>query len=112
MAEEGTPQRVSPWRVPLTLAAAGLVLMLAGYALLSYTPVSPRRQLQHAAENDPQQREPEGRVHIEHSLPWRPAGTVAFYAGLLLFLAAGLRMYRQPPQPPSAQDGEQENLQT
>jgi hypothetical protein len=42
----------------------------------------------------------------------RLAGGVAFYAGLLLFIAGGVRMYRQAPEAKTPQDDAEENPQT
>jgi hypothetical protein len=125
MAEDATERKPSPWRVPLTLAGAGLVLMLTGYALLRYAPGPSREdadphleQLRKMAEKDPTQREladrlraVEGQDRGLRGQPLRLAGGVAFYTGLLLFLAAGLRMYRQPAEPKSPQEQAEENPQ-
>jgi hypothetical protein len=86
---------------------------------MSYTPASPVRQLRQLAESDPAQRDladrlrtlenqrPAGATH-----PLRLAGGVAFYAGLLLFVAAGVRMYRQPPEASTAPEEPEENRPT
>jgi hypothetical protein len=110
MEEEVSPPRPSSWRISLSLAAAGLILMLAGYAVMSHTPASPLRQLRQMAEDDPEQRDLAERLRaLENQRPLRLAGGVAFYTGLLLFLAAGVRMYRQAPERRTSPDEPEEN---
>jgi hypothetical protein len=104
MSEEN-PQRAGEWRAPLTLAAAGLGLLLGGYFLMTYTPPPPRDpekarllEVVREAAQDPEQAEFRARLR-QWDHPYRPAGTVAFYAGLLLLAAAAVRMYRHQPAP-------------
>jgi hypothetical protein len=114
------PPRHSPW----VLAVVGLVLMLLGYALLNYTPAATRpvpeepdlEQLREMAEKDPAQqalaerlRELQRQRHPDRFALLRPASFVAFYAGLLLFIAAGIRMYRQPAAETATQEENSEN---
>lgn len=112
--------RCSPgqWNRPLLMAALGLVLMLGGYAAMTPVPATPRQtekerrlaELRRLAD----QRRAEG---VEDALPerlnevtppWRNppyqmAGRLAIYAGLFLFVLAGVQMYRSSPPP--TQDG-------
>jgi hypothetical protein len=114
------PRRTSPWG----LAAAGLILMLVGYGLLTYAgaPTAAVEKDPHLekllkmAENDPAQqpfaerlRELERQRHPDRRSLLRPASLIAFYAGVLLFVAAGIRMYRQPPAATVSE--EEENLE-
>jgi hypothetical protein len=102
------------------LASAGLVLMLLGYALLEHRWARPAEEadppweeMHRLAENDPAGKKlaDEARAIEERRQTeplYRRAGVVAIYAGLLLFAAAGIRMYRH--QPPAAAEGDEENL--
>lgn len=98
---------------PLLLAALGLVLMLGGYAATTYVPATERQaeverrltELRHLAA----QRRASG---VDDGLPerlnqaapaWRPppyqmAGRLAIYCGLVLFVLAGVLMYRSSPE--------------
>jgi hypothetical protein len=116
------PRReASPWRAPLTLAGTGLLLLLTGYALLNYTPRAPAdpekqrvlKELRDLAVADPKNAALNERLgEIERSLvrppPLRPAGVIAFYAGLLLFVAAGIKMYHSRPVPDPAEEEAEE----
>jgi type VI protein secretion system component VasK len=115
-ARDDEELRPSPgeWNRPLLLAGLGLVLMLGGYAATSYVPVTPRQaeQEQRLAELRQQatQRQADG---VEDALPerlnqvtppWRNppyqmAGRLAIYGGLVLFVMAGVLMYRSSPPP-------------
>jgi hypothetical protein len=82
------------------MGAAGLVLMVGGYLLLDYSPPDPQlADLMEKAKQDPGLEERLQQIG-RRSPPFRRLGTVAIYAGLLLFLAAGVRMYRHKPAPP------------
>jgi hypothetical protein len=97
--------------------------MLAGYVLLSHSPgrqphdTDPHlEELRRMAEKDPRQREFAERLRdleeqrrMERTPPYRPLGMIAFYAGLLLFVAAGVRMYRQNPSPHAEEELQEEN---
>jgi hypothetical protein len=119
-SSEPGPARHQPW----ALAAVGLLLMLVGYGLLSYTPTGAAdapddphlKRLREMAEKDPAQqsfaerlRELERQRRPDRLALLRPAGFIAFYAGLLLFIAAGIRMYRQPPAEKPREDENSEN---
>jgi hypothetical protein len=97
--------------------------MVLGYSLLTYAATPTARlendphleKLLKSAENDPAQqplaerlRDLERQRHPDRRALLRPASLLAFYAGVLLFVAAGIRMYRQPP---AANVSEEENLE-
>jgi hypothetical protein len=101
--EEESKSPQGDWSGPLTMAAAGLVLMVGGYLLLDYAPPPPDpalADLKERAKQDPGLEERLQQIG-RGSPPYRRLGTVAIYAGLLLFVAAGVRMYRHKPAPPT-----------
>jgi hypothetical protein len=115
MSEEGamTEERTtSPGvsRAPWLLGLIGLILMLGGYQLLNYAP-PPRdteqarlwEKMQQLGEQDPTLGERLRQV----GRPYRAAGTIAVYGGLLLFIAAGIKMYHHRP-PPAENEGPEE----
>jgi hypothetical protein len=121
MAELESSEPVAARHPPWLLAVVGLVLILVGYGLLNYTPDSSAdgkddphlRRLREMAEKEPAQRDLAQRLrelgHSDRLALLRPAGFIAFYAGLLVFIAAGIRMYRQPPVEKSVEDENLEN---
>jgi hypothetical protein len=98
----------------LLMAGLGLVLMLGGYAATTYVPVTPwqaEQERRHAElRQQAAQRQAEG---VEdalperlkqvtppwHNPPYQMAGRLAVYAGLFLFVLAGVQMYRSSPPP-------------
>jgi hypothetical protein len=118
MHEDETRSDGQGWRSPLALGAGGLALLLAGYFLLSAG--QPRwpgdergyaqwQELRDMAARDPQQKELTQKLdRMAPPAPLRPLGVVAFWAGLLLFIAAGVRMYRHKPPPEATADEEGE----
>jgi hypothetical protein len=108
--EETRTAPPSDWNKPLLLAALGLVLMLGGYAAMNYVPPPPPlAELREMASRSgtaaeglderlkqiaPSWREP----------PYRIPGRLAIYGGLALFVAAGVRMYRNTPAPKKETD--------
>jgi hypothetical protein len=119
MSEEGarTDERTaSPGvsRTPWLLGLIGLALMLGGYQLLNYAP--PPRDTEQArlfddlkekAANVPELSERLRQIERSGERPYRAAGTVAIYGGLLLFIAAGIKMYHDRP-PPAENEGPEE----
>jgi hypothetical protein len=104
---EPTESRRQGWHGPLALGGGGLALLLAGYFLLDAfqppRPVDEQRyaqwkQLRDTAAADPTQQELAQELDRmappSPRQPLRALGVVAFWAGLLLFVAAGIRMYR------------------
>jgi hypothetical protein len=97
------------WNRPLVLAGLGLVLMLGGYAALNYVPLSPKQtqqdrqldELRDLAAKQPTDAALSERLnHV--APPWRAPpfelpGRLAVYAGLFLFVVAGVMMYRHSP---------------
>src|SRR5438067_6909436 len=97
---------LSRWSNPLLLATVGLALMVGGWKASTYVPRTPREQeqsrwldqLREAAGDDPElaDRLDDIGARARRDPPYRVAGRVALLAGLMLFVAAGVLMYRQP----------------
>jgi hypothetical protein len=96
------------------LGLIGLALMLGGYQLLNYAP--PRRDtaqarlledLKEKAADDPVLTERLREFDRSGARPYKAAGTIAVYGGLLLFIAAGIKMYHHKP-PPAQNEGPEE----
>jgi hypothetical protein len=98
-------------RPPWLLGVIAVALMVGGYQLLNYAP--PRRDteqvrlledLKSKAADDPVLSERLREIEVPSTRPYRAAGTIAIYGGLLLFIAAGIKMYHHRP-PPAENDG-------
>lgn len=114
MTEELTP-RSGDWRAPWLLGLIGLALMLGGYQLLNYAPLRRDTEqvrlfddLKEKAANDPVLSERLRQIEGSGERPYRAAGTIAIYGGLLLFIAAGIQMYHHRP-PPAENEGPEES---
>jgi hypothetical protein len=119
-----TDTRISPWRTPLYLAAIGLVLMVGGYNLMSYRPLTPhrldqqrqlddlRRKAEEQGQSEPDKKALADRLRSvgeqDDSPPYRLPGRLAIYVGLLMFVAAFLVMYRSRPHHEAAEEDEGE----
>ncbi len=123
MDEDHKPARWEEWRAPLLLGGGGLALLLVGYFLLDASvPRPPQvqqqyeqwKQLRDMAARDPHQqplaRELDRMQPSPPSLPLRTVGVVAFWAGLLLFVAAGIRMYQYRPSSAAEEEEESEEI--
>jgi hypothetical protein len=112
--EEELLAKPSQGNRPLLLAAAGLALMLGGYAALSYVPANERqaeteRRLQQLRVPGEQRGQADANNDTPERLnqmppPWRNppyqmAGRLAIYFGLFLFVLAVVQMYRSSPPP-------------
>jgi hypothetical protein len=106
---------------PLLLAALGLALMLGGYAAMNYVPAEARRaEMEHRLTELRQLAAQRRASGVDDGLPerlnqaapaWRPppyqrAGRLAVYGGLVLFVMAGVLMYRSSPE--QRKDGSEE----
>ncbi|HZY85917.1 MAG TPA: hypothetical protein VFE78_13870 [Gemmataceae bacterium] len=98
--------RPTPWVVGLL----GLALMVGGWKLATYVPApegDQERQLEElrsAAKASARAGDPEG-SRLARKLPWRappyqPQGRLVLFGGLLLFVVAGVLMYRHKPVEP------------
>jgi hypothetical protein len=110
----------SDWNQSLLLAGLGLTLMLGGYAALNYVPPTPRQAEQE--HHPPEFRETMAKVRQDNKTvdslnerlkevapswrtpPYQMPGRLAIYGGLALFVAAGVRMYRNTPGPKTETD--------
>jgi hypothetical protein len=115
MTEEQTPPHPGDARPPWVLGAIALALMLGGYQLLNYAP--PRRDteqvrqledLKEKAADDPVLSERLRQFEGPGTRPYKAAGTIAIYGGLLLFVAAGIKMYHHRPPPAENENAEEE----
>lgn len=112
---DGEQSRSSPpgqWNRPLLMAAIALVLMLGGYAATTYVPVTPQQVEQEHRLTELRRLAAQRRADgVEDALPdrlnqmtlsqgnppYRMAGRLAVYGGLILFVMAGVVMYRSSP---------------
>jgi hypothetical protein len=105
--------RSSPW----VLGLLGLALMVGGWKLATYVPApagdQERRleELRGAAEASARSGDPEGK-RLERKLPQRTPpyqaqGRLVLFGGLLLFVVAGVLMYRHKPAPEAPPEGEE-----
>jgi hypothetical protein len=94
----------------------GLALMVGGWKLATYVPApegdQERRleELRGAADASARSGDPEG-ARLARKLPWRAPpyqaqGRLVLFGGLLLFVVAGVFMYRHRPAPESAEQEE------
>src|SRR5919199_6821534 len=115
-----SPPRRGP--TPAVLAVLGLVLMVGGWKVSRYVPLTPQdaeedrrvSDVRRLAEKDPAQgglAEALGRYsHQGREPPYRRLGDLAFLGGLALFVTAGVLMYRQPAAP-EGEEGEAEEAE-
>jgi hypothetical protein len=97
MEQEPAPGRHNP----LLLGLAGLALMLAGWKASTYVPGGPRDAGQQTA---PAEAPPGDSPRTWQAPPYQTAGRLTFFGGLLLFVVAGVLMYRRPPAPDPGPD--------
>src|SRR4051812_31143573 len=93
---------VSWWRRPVWLGLVGLALMVGGWKLSVYVPSSPlldevRGLAEKSDERDLRDRLDAMRRNVHREPPYLLAGRLVFLAGMLMFVASAVQMYRQPP---------------
>src|SRR5262245_47593768 len=93
---------VSWWRRPVWLGLVGLALMVGGWKLSVYVPTSPlleeiRGMADKSDERELRDRLDAMRWNVHGEPPYLLAGRLVFLAGLLMFAASAVQMYRQPP---------------
>jgi hypothetical protein len=112
----------TPWyRSPLWLAALGLALMVGGYQLSRYVPLTPREQEQadrladlHGKTDDEVLKERIDAIarNARRDPPFRVPGLITVLIGAMLFVSAAVMMFRQPARPaeptPSEPHGEED----
>jgi hypothetical protein len=98
-----------PWyRKPLWLALLGLALMVGGWKLITWKPPLPEKVAELGRKGDEEYRD---RLEQMRPEPYLLPGRLVFLAGTILFIAAGVQMFRQPPAPPpEAEDQDEEDL--
>ena len=119
-------QHPAGWRSPLVLVGLGLALMVAGWKVSTYVPVSAEdaekerqlNQLRSRAEEFDREVAVSGQPKLSERLsryaaggripPYRMAGRLALYAGLVAFGAAIIAMYRRPAEQEAGPEAEQE----
>ena len=101
-----TQARPLPWyRRPAWLGLVGLALMVSGWKLSTFVPRTARQEAQQERLDELRRlaRDDEGLSRRLEGLgpqpPYELAGRLLFFAGLALFVAAGVLMYRSPPGP-------------
>ena len=112
--EEESRSSSGQWNRPLLLAAIGLVLMLGGYAATTYVPTTPQQVEQEHRLTELRRLAAQRRADgVKDALPdrlnqmtlsqgnprYQMAGRLAVYGGLILFVMAGVVMYRSSPSP-------------
>jgi len=118
--EEVRPTPPSSWNKPFLLAGLGLVLMLGGYAAINYVPLTPRQAEQERQLAELREMAAKGRQSgpaadtLDERLkqvapswrtpPFQIPGRLAIFGGLVLFVAAGVLMYRNAPAPKKETD--------
>jgi hypothetical protein len=121
--EEARSAPPGAWNRPLLLAGLGLALMLGGYAALDYMPRTPRQaeqERQIAELREMTARSGTAAEALDERLkqvapPWRTPpyqvpGRLAIYGGLVLFVVAGVSMYRNTPAPKKQTDEEDSDI--
>jgi hypothetical protein len=93
------------WRRPIGIGLLGLVLMVGGWKLSTWEgPLTPRQQ-QNAERLSELRRMADGELrgkldgYAEHArglAPYEVPGRLVIFLGLVLFVVAGVRMYRTP----------------
>jgi hypothetical protein len=90
---------------PLLLAGIALVMMLLGYAATTYVPEPAGEQERRLAElrqmdgmDDALRQRLDRVARSRRPPPYQLAGQVAIFAGVFLFIMAGVLMYRSPPR--------------
>jgi hypothetical protein len=103
------------WRQrPIALGLLGLALMFAGYKVSTYAPLSPRAAEQarrlagvRALADDPALAAKLDALarHAQPAPPYQVPGRLVLLCGVLLFVLAGVQMYRQPPREDEDEEG-------
>jgi hypothetical protein len=119
-------QHSDGWRSPLVLAGLGLALMVAGWKVSTYVPVSAEdaekerqlNELRSRAEEFDREAAGSGQPKLSERLsryaaggripPYQTAGRLALYVGLLSFVGAMVLMYRRPAGQEAGPEAEQE----
>jgi hypothetical protein len=110
-----TTARTSSLASPFVLGLVGLALMVGGWKASTYVPEGPRQadnarkadELRRMTDDSDLRQKIDTYARRAHQPPpYEMPGRLAFFAGLGLFIMAGVRMYRQPP--PAEEKSEEE----
>ncbi len=98
---------VIPWyRKPVWLGLLGLALMVGGWKLSTFVPPFPEEVAElHRMGNEAYR----NRLERMRVAPYLLPGRLVFLAGMVLFVAAGVQMFRQPPAPPLEAEEDRED---
>lgn len=96
------------WPNPILLAGIALVMIVVGWKLSEYVPAPTEAPEKAGQEPAPAMGAPRsGRgVQSHPTPPYRGVGRVLVFGGLVLFIGAGVMMYRQAPEEPREETGE------
>ncbi len=115
MNDPREPESPGNWRSqPWALGSLGVALMVAGWLLMSYVPThASGGLLDDLREWAAEQSKEEGAAGLSQRLPGREApyrlpGRLVLVAGVVLFLAAGVRMWERSPEKDRAESGVEE----
>jgi hypothetical protein len=97
------------WRQPIGMGLLGLALMIGGWKLSTWTPAPPtaheQAQADKLAELKRMQGDTQWKARVEdyarnvRQPPYEMAGRLIFFAGLVVFILAAVRMYQTPAAP-------------
>ncbi len=100
------PAAIPWWRRPIGMGLLGLALMVGGWKLSSWVPPTTTHEQEQAEKlgelkrvrGDPQwQAKVDGYArNVQRQPPFEMAGRLVIFAGLAVFIIAGVRMYRAP----------------
>jgi hypothetical protein len=113
------PAATSWWRRPICMGLLGLALMVGGWKLSGWvqpTTTHEQDQQEKLAELKRIQGDPQWRAKVDgyarsvqRQPPFETAGRLVIFAGLAVFIIAGVRMYQAPVREEDENDSEREN---
>jgi hypothetical protein len=103
MSEVPPPPLVPWWRTPIAQGVLGLLLLVGGWKLSTWVPPHEEQQAATLDEVRRMSKDKELNAKLDSYAgraqrppPYQGAGRLILFAGLVLFVAAGVRMYRTP----------------
>ncbi len=99
------------WRRPIGMGLVGLALMVGGWKLSTFVPMTlhEREQAEKLAEVRRMSEDEQHKRRLDEIArnlqqpPYEIAGRLTVLVGLVLFIAAGVRMYQTPAQHPEGE---------